>query len=543
MKPAMRLLARSARRLFRVLALIMVGAAKGIVPTRKRRAQRGVQGRGRVTVAAAPLRRGGQVSVEASELMSEAWTRWQGHIINGVFPLGRYLGGSEHSGVFLTKSPAHPAEVAIKLVPTNRALAESQLPRWKRASALAHPRLIRLFELGGCQLDGLPYLYTVMEYADQTLAQLLQQRALTDDEAREMLLPALEALAFLHGRNLLQGQLKPANILVVGDQLKLASDTIRRVTEVAASGNTRTVYDPPEAQRGVSSTAADVWALGVTLFEALTRRLPASLGEPTEALLPADFSPAFRDVVADCLSPNPEDRPNVAELAAWARGEPGAAPAAAPPVAVVPPEPQTPEPAPPPTAPPQVAPEAARPAPSTAQSLKPHALLTVMLGAIVILVLGWTGVRTFRAHRAAVPPPPPVQAPGDPSSQSPGADERAAAAVRAPGSAVSTAKTGRSEGATSPTALHEEMPDVPWSARRTIRGHIKVWVRVIVNQDGSVFAAVVDRTGPSSYFQRAAIEAAKKWTFPPVDTPSQRMMQVRFDFSRDGTTGRAVTLH
>ena len=97
--------------------------------------------------------------------------------------------------------------------------------------------------------------------------------------------------------------------------------------------------------------------------------------------------------------------------------------------------------------------------------------------------------------------------------------------------------------ATSPSALHEVIPDVPPSARRTIRGHIKVWVRVIVDQDGSVSAAVADRTGPSRYFQRLAIEAAKKWTFPPVDTPSRRLMQVRFDFSRDGTTGRAVTLH
>jgi len=87
------------------------------------------------------------------------------------------------------------------------------------------------------------------------------------------------------------------------------------------------------------------------------------------------------------------------------------------------------------------------------------------------------------------------------------------------------------------------MPDVPWSARRTIRGHINVWVRVIVNQDGSVLAAVADRAGPSGYFQRVAIDAAKKWTFPAADTPSRRMMQVRFDFSRDGTTGRAVTLH
>jgi hypothetical protein len=85
------------------------------------------------------------------------------------------------------------------------------------------------------------------------------------------------------------------------------------------------------------------------------------------------------------------------------------------------------------------------------------------------------------------------------------------------------------------------IPDVPRSARRTIRGHIKVWVRVIVQRDGSVFAAVADRHGPSRYFQRLAVEAAKQWTFPAVDTPARRLLQLRFDFSREGTTGRAVT--
>lgn len=93
-----------------------------------------------------------------------------------------------------------------------------------------------------------------------------------------------------------------------------------------------------------------------------------------------------------------------------------------------------------------------------------------------------------------------------------------------------------------PSAVHEVIPDVPRNARRTIRGHIKVWVRVIVDQDGSVYAAVVDRAGSSKYFRRLAIEAAKQWTFPPVEAPSRRLMQVRFDFSREGTTGRAVAL-
>src|SRR6185312_10550756 len=186
------------------------------------------------------------MGVETSEPMSETWTRWQGRVINGMFPLGRYLGCSDHSGVFLTEhAQRRPSRVAIKLLSTSRHLAISQLPRWRRASGLGHPSLLPIWELGGCQLDGRPYLYTVMEFADQTLAQLLQHRALTETEAHEMLPPILSALVFLHRRNLAQGQLKPTNILVVGEQLKLASDTVRRVGEREMGSNAPTLYDPP----------------------------------------------------------------------------------------------------------------------------------------------------------------------------------------------------------------------------------------------------------------------------------------------------------
>jgi len=494
------------------------------------------------------------MSVEPSESMSEAWARWQGQVINGAFPLGRCLGSSDHSGVFLTRAPAPgPAEVAIKLVPTNRALAELLLPRWKRAGGLAHPHLLPLLQWGGCQLEGLPYLYALMEYADQTLAQLLLHRALTDEEAREMLLPVVDALAFLHGQDMVQGQLKPANILVVGDQLKLASDTVRRCSEAAVSTHAFTAYDPPEARQGATSPAGDVWALGVTLLEALTRRSPSGLGESGEAVvLPADFPATLREVVARCLSPKPQDRPSVAELAVFARGESAQAvtielPALAPPEplpadtmtsAPTTPdlptaEPTTAEPVTPePVIPVPMTPAAAPPA-SLQESPKPRWSLTASLGVLVILALVWGGIRMFGTHRTLAPPPAPapVSATGPAASAGP------------PVSAGSATQPSRSEVAASSAAVHEVIPDVPLSARRTIHGHIKVWVRVIVNQDGSVFAATPDRTGSSGYFERLALEAAKKWTFPPADTPTQRFMQVRFDFSRDGTTGRAVRLH
>lgn len=88
--------------------------------------------------------------------------------------------------------------------------------------------------------------------------------------------------------------------------------------------------------------------------------------------------------------------------------------------------------------------------------------------------------------------------------------------------------------------MHEVLPDVPQRARRTIRGTVRVSVRVIIEQDGSVFAALADQRSSSRYFERLAIDAAKKWTFPAAESSAQRLMLVKFDFTRDGTTARAV---
>jgi serine/threonine protein kinase len=474
------------------------------------------------------------MSVEARELKLDEWTRWQGHIVNGVYPLGRLLGCSEHGGVFLTRSDSPgQREVAIKLFPAGLPQVELQLPRWEKAGALAHPHLLPLLESGACQLDGLTFLYVVMEYADQTLAQVLQQRALTAEEAREMLLPMLDALGFLHRQDLVLGQLKPANVLVVGDQLKLASDAIRSVD--ADTTSVPTTYDSPE---GRTSTAVDIWALGATLFEALTRRSPpAPTGLKNAPALPADFSPEFRDVVSSCLRPMPQDRPDVAELVAWARGqsaqsipEPIIQPA-------TPARPRTPEAEPRRTAPSERTLKASR-TPTTFP--KPPASVAAIIAAAVIVALGWAGVHLFWTHRTADVAV--ANAPGELPSQVSGA---ALPAVAQPPATAQTPPPSNPGGtdAKSPAALHEVIPNVPKSAARTIRGHIKVSVRATVSADGTVSAVAADRSGASGYFRRLAEEAAKKWTFVPMHTAPPRPMQIQFDFTRDGTTGQAVPIH
>lgn len=256
--------------------------------------------------------------------MSDVWSRWEGHVIDGTFPLLRYLGSSDHSGVFLTEPRSGElSKAAVKLLPVIPSLVDAQLSHWRVAAGLAHPRLIQLYDSGRCQLGEQHFLFLLMEYAEQNLAEVLPHRALTVDEAREMLLATLEPLAFLHGQQRVQGQLKPSNILVIGDQLKLASDTIRPASEATANISMPTLYDAPEGEREIFSTASDIWALGVTLAEALTKQPPSwTDSRRASVVLPEDFPAAFGEVVRRCLSPDPKARPSVAALLSWAH-DPG----------------------------------------------------------------------------------------------------------------------------------------------------------------------------------------------------------------------------
>jgi len=493
--------------------------------------------------------------------MSEVWTRLEGQVVNGTYPLRRYLGSSDHGGVFLTEYAAQSlSNAALKLVPAIPTLAESQLAHWSAAAGVAHPQLIRLFETGRCQLGGLHYLYVIMDYAEQNLGQLLQHRALSENEVREMLPLTLEALGFLHSRDLVQGQLKPSNILVIDNQLKLASDTIRPAGEATASIGTLSVYNPPEARDGSFSTSGDMWALGITLCQALTQRAPARSGERGESVaLPTDFPVAFIDIVRRCLSRNPAQRPSVADFQEWLkRGSLAPAVVTEPAVRASPPPATV-------VTKPRVNDGATRLVIRAVLSSEPEpeppaprkSFVVPIVVAVVVLALGWVGVRWYlgrsnsnasatevasSAAPAVTNPPPADTSP--PAATSPPATESEPAAPPAfPTTASPSGRsTGRSVAAASPDAdvLHEEIPNVSARSRETIHGHVKVTVRVTVDKSGAVVSDVLENPGPSKYFARLAGEAASKWKFVPADRQGTRQWLVRFEFSRDGTKAHAV---
>ncbi len=244
---------------------------------------------------------------------------WEGQVVEGVFPLRRYLGGRAPAAVFLTERGRRATgKAAIKLVPADRVEERVLLARWKQTRELSHPHLLQLYEMGRCRVSGVELLYLVMEYADDGLSQLLPHRALTPAEAQEMLLPVVAALSYLHGKGFAHGHLTPANILAVGDQLKLSSDGVCRVGKTRFGFRGPDPYDAPEVPATGASPAGDVWSLGVTLVEALTRKLPEWGPQPGEVVLPETLPESFRHAALNCLRREPEKRWVIADVAAFA---------------------------------------------------------------------------------------------------------------------------------------------------------------------------------------------------------------------------------
>ncbi len=244
---------------------------------------------------------------------------WVGRIIDGRFALIQWLGGSAWSGVFLTElqqgDRTHKA--AIKLIPADAGDAEAQISCWAMTTNLSHPHLMRLFYAGRCQIDGVPLLYAVTEYSEEILSQILQDRPLTLTETREMLGQVLDVLSYLHGKGFVHGSLKPSNILVVDDQLKLSSDNLHVAGKPGKDPSAMGVYDAPEIAVGNVFPAADTWSLGVTLVETLTGHPPVWDRSPhREPIVPESIPQPFADIIRECLRLDPVQRCTLSDFKA-----------------------------------------------------------------------------------------------------------------------------------------------------------------------------------------------------------------------------------
>jgi serine/threonine protein kinase len=274
----------------------------------------------------------------------------EGDVIAGKYRVEGVIGVGGMGVVVAARHEQLDQRVAIKLVRDQVLLNPEAVQRFLRearaAAKLKSEHAARVLDVGTLE-SGVPYM--VMEFLEGgDLAQVLEQRGpVPVDLAADWIAQACEALAEAHAMGIIHRDLKPQNLYLArtvggAGTVKVLDFGVSKSAEAMTGGPaalTRTrsmlgspLYMAPEQMRSSRDVDArvDVWALGVVLFELLTRRLPFEaetlpelclkvVGEPPFSL--AAFRPEAPDaivqVVERCLEKDRERRfPNAAALAA-----------------------------------------------------------------------------------------------------------------------------------------------------------------------------------------------------------------------------------
>lgn len=442
--------------------------------------------------------------------MGEQWTELIGHVVDEKFPLREVLEGSGPFATFVTEYGG--AQASLKLIRAESVTASDQLSAWERASKLSHPNLIRVFATGSTEINGSAYLYAVSQRGEFNLSQMLTERPLTSAETEEMLRPMLDALESLHKQGLVHGDLRPPNVMVIADTLKLSTDSIHASGIRKFDPSASHPYRAPEQKAGEVSPGADIWALGITLAEALTRKVPSAIAIENHSFgqsIPAKL----QDVIQHCLVRDPKQRWNTSAIRKALDGAPPAERkdelTTLREVAhrAVPPEPKAP-------------------------SRKFAVPIFLFMAFLVIASIAFWIMR----GRSAAPSTPSTRA-GVPSSTASSSPTTKKAAPPIADQAA-PAQTSAERSTEPQTVLHQVIPTVSQNARNTITGTVRVRVRMTVDNAGKVTNTEFESAGPSRYFARLAMEAARQWEFTP-GAPGSSV--VEFQFRRDGV--RAVPVN
>lgn len=250
------------------------------------------------------------------------------------------LGGS--GVVYRAHHAGRHHTVALKLMRDALFATEREVQRFRKGAAVAsrldHPNIVTIFHVG--ERDGQPF-FTMPLIEGGDLRRAMPRLHEATQSAARMLAKVARAVHFAHQRDVLHRDLKPANILLDENDEPYVADfgLAKRLDAYAMASRSSAIvgtleYMSPEQVKGLSelTPAADIYALGVILYELLTEKLPSASGSMFEQLtwltsskpprLPRELKPNvdrnLEVICLKCLEKDPEKRYKSAEKLAVA---------------------------------------------------------------------------------------------------------------------------------------------------------------------------------------------------------------------------------
>lgn len=225
------------------------------------------------------------------------------------FEILEYLGRGGMGVVYKARQKTLERDVAIKVlageIQGDTAFAERFSKEAKILAQMSHPNIVTVHDFG--ETHGLYYI--VMEYVDGVnLRALLSESRLTPEQALKIVPPVCEALEYAHAKNIVHRDIKPENLLLDQDgRIKIADFGIASLVGASGENSGTPPYKAPE--QGVDHHVdhrADIYALGVVLYEMLTGEKPGTSFAPPSQKVEVDIR--LDDIVMRAMSSEPERR-------------------------------------------------------------------------------------------------------------------------------------------------------------------------------------------------------------------------------------------
>lgn len=232
------------------------------------------------------------------------------------------LGGGAFGEVYKARKHSIGKAYAIKFLKIDdeaqRDAVERELEQVRHFAVIDHQNLVTIEDLGAAM--GVPYL--IMGYAgEDTLARRMKQGRLEPQQALSYFVQACRGVLALHDRRLVHFDLKPSNIFLKGDVARVGDYGLSKMMtdgrQTLSFGRGTPQYMAPEMLRNRADHRADIYSLGVILYECFAQKTPFESAVPgTLAIRDSDTPPTFtpefpaqlRLVVERCLRLSPEDR-------------------------------------------------------------------------------------------------------------------------------------------------------------------------------------------------------------------------------------------